>query len=82
MYTHSEGNTNLAGCAFGGSTAYTQLIIVLVFKGDTQCHLEGYVCAVTHRATPYQLALCIKKSLDDAIGTKQSACVATLQCQY
>ena len=41
-----------------------------------------YVCAVTHRAKPYQLALFIKKSLDDVIGTKQSACEATVQYQY
>ena len=40
------------------------------------------MCAVTHRAKPYQLALLIKKSLDDFIGTQQSACEATLHYQY
>ena len=40
------------------------------------------MCAVTHRAKPYQLALLIKKSLDDVIGTEPSACEATLQYQY
>ena len=30
------------------------------------------MCAVTHRAKPYQLALLIKKSQDDVIGTRQS----------
>ena len=35
--------------------------------------------AVTHRAEPYQLALLSKKSLDDAIGTQQGSCEATLQ---
>ena len=40
------------------------------------------MCAVTHRAKPYQLALLIKESLDDVIGTQQSACNATLQYQY
>ena len=30
------------------------------------------MCAVTHRAKPYQLALLIKKSLDDIIGIQQS----------
>ena len=40
------------------------------------------MCAVTHRAKPYQLPLLIKKSLDDVIGTKQSACEATVQYQY
>ena len=34
------------------------------------------MCAVTHRAM--QFALLIKKSLDEAIGTQQSACEATL----
>ena len=43
---------------------------------------EGYVCAVTHRAKPYQLAVLIKKSLDDIMGTQQSACEATLQYQF
>ena len=28
------------------------------------------MCAVAHRAKPYQLALLIKKSLDDVIGTQ------------
>ena len=37
--------------------------------------------AVTHRAKPYQLAL-TKKSLDEIIGTQQSACEATQQYQY
>ena len=37
---------------------------------------------VTHRAKPYQLALLIKKSLDDVIGTQQSVCEATLQYEY
>ena len=40
------------------------------------------MCAVTHRAEPYQLALHIKKSLDDVIGTQHSTCEATLQYQY
>ena len=40
------------------------------------------MCAVTHRAKPYQLALLIKKSLDDIIGTQQRACKAALQYQY
>ena len=40
------------------------------------------MCAVTHRAKPYQLTLLIKKSLDDVIGTQQSAREATLQYQY
>ena len=40
------------------------------------------MCAVTHRAKPYQLALLIKKSLDDVIGTQQSVCEDTLQYQY
>ena len=40
------------------------------------------MCAVTHRAKPYQLALLIKKSLDNTIGTQQSACEAILQYQY
>ena len=40
------------------------------------------MCAVTHRAKPYQLAILIKKSLDDVIDTEQSACEATLQYQY
>ena len=40
------------------------------------------MCAVTHRAKPYQLALLIKKSLDDVTGTQQSTCEATLQYQY
>ena len=40
------------------------------------------MCAVTHRAKAYLLALLIKKSTDDVIGTKQSACEATLQYQY
>ena len=35
------------------------------------------MCAVTHRAKPYQPALVIKKSLDD----QQSDCEATLQYQ-
>ena len=34
-----------------------------------------------HRAKPYQLALLIKKRLDDVIGT-QYHCEATLQYQY
>ena len=37
------------------------------------------MCVVTHRAKLYQLALHIKKSLHDVIGTQQSACEATLQ---
>ena len=37
---------------------------------------------VTLRAKPYQLALLIKKSLRDTIGTQQSAREATLQYQY
>ena len=41
-----------------------------------------YVCAVTHRAKPYQLALVIKKSLDDVIGIQQSVCEATLQYPF
>ena len=41
-----------------------------------------YTCAVTHRAKPYQLALLIKKSLDDVIGTLPSACEAILQYKY
>ena len=41
-----------------------------------------YVCAVTHRAKPYQLALLIKKSLDESIGTQQSAREVTLQNLY
>ena len=40
------------------------------------------MCAVTHRAKPYQAALLVTKSLDDIIGTRQSACKATLQYQY
>ena len=36
------------------------------------------MCALTHRAKPYQLALLIKKSLDDLIVTRHSACEATL----
>ena len=40
------------------------------------------MCAVTHRAKPYQLALLINKSLDDIIGTQQSVCEATIQYQY
>ena len=40
------------------------------------------MCAVTHRANPYLLALLIKKSLDDITGTQQRACEATLQYQY
>ena len=40
------------------------------------------MCAVTHRAKPYQLALLIKKSLDDIIGSHQNACEATVQYQY
>ena len=40
------------------------------------------MCAVIHRAKHYQPALLIKKSRDDVIGTKQSACEATLQYQY
>ena len=40
------------------------------------------MCAVTNRAKSYQLALLIKKSLDDVMGTQQSACEATLQYQY
>ena len=41
------------------------------------------MCSHTyHRAKPYQLALVIKKSLDDIIGTKQSTSEATLQYQY
>ena len=28
------------------------------------------MCVVTHRPRPYQLALLIKKSLDDVIGTQ------------
>ena len=40
------------------------------------------MCAVTHRAKSYQLALLIKKSLDDVMGTQQSACEAILQYQY
>ena len=39
------------------------------------------MCAVTHRAKPYQLALVIKKSLDEVIGPQHSACEATLQYQ-
>ena len=39
------------------------------------------MCAVTHRAKPYQLALLIKKSLDDVIGSHQNACEATVQYQ-
>ena len=35
------------------------------------------MCAVTHRAKPYQLALLIKKSLYEVIATQQSACEAT-----
>ena len=38
--------------------------------------------AVTQRAKPYQLALLIKKSLDDIIGPKQRACEATVEFQY
>ena len=33
-------------------------------------------------AKPYQLALLIKKSLDNIKGIQQSACEATLQYQY
>ena len=40
------------------------------------------MCSVTHRAKPYQLSLLIIKSLDDIIGTQQSACEATLQYQF
>ena len=40
------------------------------------------MCAVTHGAKPYQLALLIKKSLDDVMGTRQGACEATLKYQY
>ena len=40
------------------------------------------MCPVTHRAKPYQLALFIKKSLDDVIGTPQSVHEGTLQYQY
>ena len=40
------------------------------------------MCAVTHRAKPYQLALLIKKSLADVIGTQQRACEATLQYNF
>ena len=40
------------------------------------------MCAVTHTPKPYQLAHLIKKSLDDIIGTQQSACDATLQYQF
>ena len=40
------------------------------------------MCAITHRAKPYQFALHIKKSLDDVIGTQQSVYEATLQYQY
>ena len=40
------------------------------------------MCAVTHRAKPYRLALLVKKSLDDVIGTQQWACEATVQYQY
>ena len=40
------------------------------------------MCALTHRAKPYQLAFLIKNSLDDIIGTQQGACEATLQYQY
>ena len=36
------------------------------------------MCAVTHRAKLYQIALLIKKRLDDTIATQQSACEATL----
>ena len=36
------------------------------------------MCVVTNRAKPYQLALLIKKSLDDVTDTQQSACEATL----
>ena len=35
------------------------------------------MCAVTHRAKPYQLTLLINKSLGDVIGIQQSACEAT-----
>ena len=37
------------------------------------------MCAVTHRAMPYQFALLIKKNLDDVIGTQQSAREVALQ---
>ena len=40
------------------------------------------MCAVTHKAKPYQLVLLFKKHLDDVMGTLQSACEATLQYQY
>ena len=43
------------------------------------CYPEG-MCAVTHR--PYQLALLMKKNLNDVLGTQQSACEAILQNQY
>ena len=36
------------------------------------------MCAVTHKAKPYQLAFHIKKSLDDVIGTQHSAFEANL----
>ena len=36
------------------------------------------MCAVTHKAKLSQLVLLIKKSLDDVIGTQQSAREATL----
>ena len=36
------------------------------------------MCAVTHRAKPYQLAFLITKSLDDLIVNQHSACEATL----
>ena len=43
------------------------------------------MCAVTHRAKPYQLALLIKKSLDDAIVIQQSDtsknCVFYINCK-
>ena len=40
------------------------------------------MCEVTRRAKPCQLALLIKKSLDDVIGTQQWACESTVQYQY
>ena len=42
------------------------------------------MCAVTHshRDKPYQLAILIKKSLDDVICTQQSACEATQSTDY
>ena len=40
------------------------------------------MCAVTHKAKPYQLALLMSLVDVIAIGTQQSACEATLQHQY